>query len=154
MSSLQVLNRVDALVLMLAALQRLQQAEEERRGDDDNATAAAGLSTPEVATTTRMPRDAHGRTPLHWCAMAATRPWATAASLGATRAALIAAGADAAARDRRGATAAHVAARLGAGAFAASLAQQGGGGGLGAEQGEDDDTARPMLFELTDNDGQ
>ena len=65
----------------------------------------------------------HDRSPLHWSALSAHRPWASQGSLRVADE-LLAAGRFARARDRTGATPAHAAARLGADAWLDQLAKR------------------------------
>lgn len=71
-------------------------------------------------------RDRLGRSPLHWSALSAHRPWAAQGSLRVADE-LLAAGASPRARDRSGATPAHSAARLGADAWIDALARRDSG---------------------------
>ena len=75
------------------------------------------------AKAVRDARDRLGRSPLHWSALSAHRPWASQGSLRVADE-LLAAGASPRARDRTGATPAHAAARLGADAWLDQLAKR------------------------------
>ena len=75
------------------------------------------------AKAVRDARDRLGRSPLHWSALSAHRPWASQGSLRVADE-LLAAGASPRARDRTGATPAHAAARLGADAWLDRLAKR------------------------------